>query len=74
MIIPVYDPVKGLIVRTLLSQGNGIAFYLSKEVLRLRGLFTNTDVRKPATEPDAIAYRELRHQVEVLGLARVMTR
>ena len=58
----------------LLSQGNGIAFYLSKEVLRLRGLFTNTDVRKPATEPDAIAYRELRHQVEVLGLARVMTR
>lgn len=29
----------------LLSQGSGIAFYLYKEVLRLRGVFTSTDVR-----------------------------
>ena len=57
----------------LLSQGSGIFFYLYKEVLRLRGVFTNTEVRKPATEPDAIAYRELRHQVEILGLERSVT-
>ncbi len=57
----------------LLSQGGGIFFYLYKEVLRLRGVFTNTEVRKPATEPDAIAYRELRHQVEILGLAAGVT-
>jgi 4-hydroxy-tetrahydrodipicolinate synthase len=53
----------------LLSQGNGMAFYLCKEVLRLRGVFANTNVRRPATRPDEIAYRELRHEVEVLGLA-----
>jgi dihydrodipicolinate synthase/N-acetylneuraminate lyase len=58
----------------LLSQGSGIFFYLYKEVLRLRGVFTNREVRKPATEPDAIAYRELRHQVEDLGLGSSVTR
>jgi dihydrodipicolinate synthase/N-acetylneuraminate lyase len=46
-----------------------MAFYLCKEVLRLRGVFANTNVRRPATRPDEIAYRELRHEVEVLGLA-----
>ena len=55
----------------LLSQGTGNLFYLYKEVLRLRGIFTNTAVRRPATRPDEIAYRELRQQVETLGLARV---
>lgn len=57
----------------LLSQGSGLLFYLYKEVLRLRGVFSNTEVRKPATEPDQIAYRELRYQVEILGLARSAT-
>jgi 4-hydroxy-tetrahydrodipicolinate synthase len=54
----------------LLSQGMGIWTYLYKEVLRLRGVFSNTSVqvRKPATEPDELAYREVRRQVELLGL------
>jgi 4-hydroxy-tetrahydrodipicolinate synthase len=52
----------------LLGQGNGIGFYLTKEVLRLRGVFTRTDVRRPAVQPDELAYREIRHQVEALGL------
>jgi dihydrodipicolinate synthase/N-acetylneuraminate lyase len=52
----------------LLSQGTGILFYLYKEVLRLRGIFTDIAVRKPAAEPDPIAYEELRHEVELLGL------
>ena len=56
----------------LLSQGTGIWAYLYKEVLRLRGVFpsTATSVRKPATQPDELTYRELRQQVELLGLER----
>jgi 4-hydroxy-tetrahydrodipicolinate synthase len=55
----------------LLAQGNGISFYLTKEVLRLRGIFTRTDVRRPAVKPDELAYREIRRQVEALGLERL---
>ena len=56
----------------LLSQGTGIWAYLYKEILRLRGVFpsTATSVRKPATQPDELTYRELRQQVELLGLER----
>ena len=52
----------------LLAQGTGISFYLCKEVLRLRGIFTNTAVRRPAVAPDETTYREIRRQVELLGL------
>jgi 4-hydroxy-tetrahydrodipicolinate synthase len=54
----------------LLSQGMGIWTYLYKEVLRLRGVFTSTcvHVRKPASAPDEVAYREIREQLELLGL------
>jgi 4-hydroxy-tetrahydrodipicolinate synthase len=58
----------------LLAQGTGISFYLTKEVLRLRGVFTSTSVRRPAVEPDALAYQEIRRQVEALGLARTPAR
>jgi dihydrodipicolinate synthase/N-acetylneuraminate lyase len=54
----------------LLGQGQGIGFYLTKEVLRLRGVFTHTDVRRPAVKPDALAYDEIRRHVDALGLAR----
>jgi 4-hydroxy-tetrahydrodipicolinate synthase len=57
----------------LLAQGNGIGFYLTKEVLRLRGVFTNTDVRRPAVRPDDLAFNEVRRQVEALGLAVLPT-
>ena len=53
----------------LLGQGTGISFYLCKEVLRLRGVFKSTRVRRPAAEPDELAYRELRRQLELLNLA-----
>ena len=57
----------------LLGQGNGIGFYLTKEVLRLRGVFTCTDVRRPAVKPDDLSYREIRAQIEALGLDRLPT-
>jgi dihydrodipicolinate synthase/N-acetylneuraminate lyase len=62
----VFAPYQALL--RLLAQGSGIGFYLTKEVLRLRGIFTNTAVRRPALEPDALAYQEVRRQVELLGL------
>jgi dihydrodipicolinate synthase/N-acetylneuraminate lyase len=52
----------------LLGQGTGISFYLCKEVLRLRGIFTNTTVRRPAVAPDETSYSEIVRQVEALGL------
>jgi dihydrodipicolinate synthase/N-acetylneuraminate lyase len=58
----------------LLGQGNGTGFYLTKEVLRLRGIFTRTDVRRPAERPDDLAYREIRRQVEILGLEKATSR
>ena len=53
-----------------LGQGLGMASYLAKEVLRLRGVFKAANVRPPAAPPDDLAYREIRHLVEVLGLGR----
>ena len=54
----------------LLGQGTGISFYLCKEVLRMRGIFTNTTVRRPSVAPDEASYQEVQRQVELLGLAR----
>jgi len=34
-------------------------------------VFTRTDVRRPAVKPDELAYREIRRQVEALGLERI---
>ena len=58
----------------LLAQGNGISFYLTKEVLRLRGVFERTDVRRPALRPDDLSHVEVRRQVEALGLGHVAAR
>jgi len=55
----------------LLAQGNGIGFYLTKEVLRMRGVFTRTSVRRPAVRPEELALGEIRRQVEALGLDRI---
>lgn len=51
-----------------LGQGLGIANHLTKEVLRLRGVFRNARVRHPAVAPDETAYREIREAVESLEL------
>ncbi len=54
----------------LIAQGLGMNFYLAKEVLRVRGVFSqsNVRVRRPATAPDQLAVRELHEQLELLGL------
>jgi 4-hydroxy-tetrahydrodipicolinate synthase len=54
-----------------LGQGMGIANYLSKEVLRLRGVFKSVNVRHPATPPDDRTFNEIRRIVERLELAPV---
>jgi len=54
----------------LFAQGMGMNFYFAKEVLRLWGVFsqTNLRVRRPATAPDPLALRELYERLERLGL------
>lgn len=58
----------GVLLRQL-GQGLGLAYHLTKEVLRLRGVFKTANVRHPAARPDDEAYREVRRLVEQLGLA-----
>lgn len=53
----------------VMTQGAGpSSLYLVKEVLRLRGVFTSVNVRRPDVPPSAFTYRELRGAVEGLGL------
>jgi hypothetical protein len=55
-----------------LGQGLGIAFHLSKEVLRLRGVFRKgAHVRHPAAPPDELAFQEIARFVEALELEPV---
>ena len=57
-----------------LGQGLGLAFHLTKEVLRLRGVFKTAYVRHPASGPDELAFREIRGLVESLELEAITTR
>ncbi|MCH8062939.1 MAG: dihydrodipicolinate synthase family protein [Chloroflexi bacterium] len=50
------------------GQGFGIAAYLAKEVLRIRGVFKAAHVRHPAAKPDDLAFKEIRQLVESLEL------
>lgn len=53
----------------VMTQGAGLSsLHLVKETLRLRGVFTSVNVRRPDTPPSAFAYRELGEVVEGLGL------
>ena len=52
-----------------LGQGLGLANFLTKEVLRIRGVFKSVHVRHPAVPPDELAYREVRRLVEELELS-----
>lgn len=55
-----------------LGQGLGIAYHLTKEVLRLRGVFRKgAHVRHPAAPPDALAFQETARLVEELELEPV---
>ena len=51
-----------------IGQEFGGGFPLTKEVLRLRGVFKAANVRHPFAVPDDLAYREIRRLVELLGL------
>lgn len=51
-----------------LGQALGIAFHLTKEVMRLRGVFKTANVRHPAARPDDLAFREIGQMVESLEL------
>jgi dihydrodipicolinate synthase/N-acetylneuraminate lyase len=52
----------------LLAQMTGVGTYLVKEALRLQGVFATNVVRPPSSQPDALSYRELRDQLELLGV------
>jgi 4-hydroxy-tetrahydrodipicolinate synthase len=60
----------GPLLRTL-GQGLGLAYHLTKEVMRLRGVFKTAYVRHPAARPDDVAYTEIRRLVEELELSAV---
>ncbi|MDP6455015.1 MAG: dihydrodipicolinate synthase family protein [SAR202 cluster bacterium] len=65
----IQDFDKHLPLLKTLGQGMGIANYLGKEVLRLRGVFKTVNVRHPATPPDDQTFNEIRRIVERLELA-----
>lgn len=53
----------------VMTQGAGpSSLHLVKETLRLRGVFTSVNVRRPDTPPSAFTYGELRDAVEGAGL------
>lgn len=56
----------GTLLRLIMQQPIGSA--LVKEALRLQGIFATALVRRPTAEPDALAYRELREELERLGV------
>lgn len=48
--------------------GQGMNYWMAKEILRLRGVFTSAFPRLPARKPDETAFREVREMCERLGL------
>jgi 4-hydroxy-tetrahydrodipicolinate synthase len=46
-----------------------VSYHLTKEVLRLRGVFKATHVRHPTVQPDKTAVQRVQRLVEELGLA-----
>ena len=55
----------------LLGQTLGISYHLTKEVLRLRGVFKAANVRHPSTLPEDRAFAEVRSLVERLELGSI---
>jgi 2-keto-3-deoxy-L-arabinonate dehydratase len=48
--------------------GQGMNYWMAKEILRLRGVFTSAYPRLPARKPDETAFREVREMCERLEL------
>ena len=55
----------------LYTLGEGQLYWIAKEILRRRGVFTCAFPRLPAVKPDPITYRELDALMERLGVARI---
>jgi dihydrodipicolinate synthase/N-acetylneuraminate lyase len=53
---------------SILGQGHGISSYLTKEVLRLKGIFKTANARSPALKPDQKSYQKLSEMVEMLDV------
>ena len=50
---------------------HGMNYWMAKEILRLRGIFTVSHPRLPAHRPDDIAFREVRDMCDRLGLSKM---
>ena len=55
----------------LYTLGEGQLYWVAKEILRRRGVFTEAYPRMPAVKPDAGIYRELDSLMERLGMAPI---
>ena len=55
----------------LYTLGEGQAYWVAKEILRRRGVFTQANPRLPAAKPDAETFRELDALIERLGVAPI---
>ncbi|MDP6769873.1 MAG: dihydrodipicolinate synthase family protein [Anaerolineales bacterium] len=53
---------------SILGQGHGISSYLTKEVLRLKGIFKAANARSPALKPDQKSYQKLAEMIEMLDV------
>ena len=55
----------------LYTLGEGQLYWVAKEILRKRGVFTQANPRLPAARPDAETFRELDALIERLGVAPI---
>ena len=55
----------------LYTLGEGQLYWVAKEILRRRGVFTQANPRLPAAKPDAETFRELDALIERLGVAPI---
>ena len=55
----------------LYTLGEGQLYWVAKEILRRRGVFTQANPRLPAARPDAETFRELDALIERLGVAAI---
>ena len=59
------------LLRVFEKENGPSAYHLAKEVLRLRGIFTSSNVRHPAIRPGDTNFRQVQDIVESLGLSNV---
>ena len=55
----------------LYTLGEGQLYWVAKEILRRRGVFTQANPRLPAAKPDTETFRELDALIERLGVAPI---